>query len=800
MQRINTFKYRSFAYSNAAGILLLLGMAAAPASAQSAQGDNSKAKSEGEEIVVTAERIGAGNLRAAAVISVQDIQERPLGADVTQALSKVPGIQVSTGDARGGSFSFELYLRGLNKEQVGLTLDGIPTGDARFNGGSPPQRFIESSNIGRINVSQSAGDIGAPSRFALGGFVDFVTADPRQAMGATTELGVGSDSYGRGYIRFDTGELLPGLTSYVSYSHQKNDVWAGPMSRHSRKDHLEFKAVKDFDNGSEVKVRAAYNDQRDNDFNIISLAEFIADPRNDRALDSLTGIPAKDLDFGGALGGTRKDFLGYVNTKLVLGEGLTLSVNPYYQQLRGESFRYQDRQRRLTGGDPRAVTSFNTLGGAVRPTLTTTRNSAVVGGPADLRVTPRNADRGGVTAELRATDFIENNTIRLGGWWETAKATETRNFYPILNSASSIDINRNDLAYVEYDRASTIRTTMLYAQDQFNIIPDTLRLDAGVTWFNVSYNARSPLEYQANVKFSQKSGINPKIGLGYKPVPGVELFAGYAQNFAGIPEDAFLGSNSAINPGQLDPIETENLDVGVRYTADRIALSLQAYSTRLKNNIGTVPISISGVDPQEIIRGNVTTRAANIAGTKSKGIEATAIVDYDWVNFYLAYSYQDAKHDNPAVGSPERAELAAVGVIGGERVRDIPRHSFFAQVELKPFERASLQVSAKHVGTRVGGHLIQPTTNVAKGIEMVPSYTVVGFNASYDLGQQGGLQEMKLQLNVDNLFDEKYIGAVTSATATLPDFGLAGTGTIPTLDRYFIGAPRTVTVSLRARF
>jgi outer membrane receptor protein involved in Fe transport len=59
---------------------------------------------------------------------------------------------------------------------------------------------------------------------------------------------------------------------------------------------------------------------------------------------------------------------------------------------------------------------------------------------------------------------------------------------------------------------------------------------------------------------------------------------------------------------------------------------------------------------------------------------------------------------------------------------------------------------------------------------------------------------MRLQINADNLFDEKYIGAVSSSTATLPDFGLAGTGTTPTLDRYFIGAPRTITASLRARF
>lgn len=800
MGDFNQSKFRASAQASAGVMALILGFGAVPAYAQSTEATDEDAFESQDEIVVTAERIGAGNLRAAAVLSTQDIQERPLGADITQALVKVPGIQVSSGDARGGSFSFELYLRGLNKEQVGLTLDGIPTGDARFNGGSPPQRFIESSNIARINVSQSAGDIGAPSRFALGGFVDFITADPRNEIGLTVEGGFGSDNFWRGYARFDTGEILPGLTSYISYSHQENDVWAGPKNRGSKKDHAEFKLVKDFDDGSYIKFRAAYNDQTDNDFNIITLAEFNADPRNDRALDALTGIPARDIDFGGALGGTREDFLAYVNSKFFITDDFTFSVNPYYQQLRGESFRYQDRQRRLTGGNPTAVIGYNALGGAIRPTLITTRNSNVVGGPADMRVTPRNADRMGVTGEFQVKDFLPNNSLRFGGWWENAKASETRNFFPISNSATSIDFDRANLAYVEYDRSSSIDTAMLYVQNQFNIIPDVLRFDAGVTWFNVTYRARSPLEYQPLVRFSQKSGLNPKIGLGYKPVEGLEFFAGYAQNFAGIPEDAFLGSNSAINPTDLTPIETENFDIGARFTTDHLAFSLQGYSTKLKNNIGTVPISISGVDPQEIIRGNVTTRAANIAGTKSKGIEATAIVDYDWVNFYLSYSYQDAKHDNPAIGSPERAELAAVGVIGGARVRDIPKHSLFGQVELKPFDGASLQFSGKHVGSRVGGHLIQPTTNREIRTETLKSYTTFGLNASYDFGDKGPFSELKFQINVDNLFDEKFIGAVTSATATLPDFGLAGTGTVPTLDRYFIGAPRTITASIRARF
>ncbi|MEC3909797.1 TonB-dependent receptor [Sphingobium sp. CR2-8] len=769
------------------------------AASATAPGDNGAQS----DIVVTGERIGAGQSRAAAVLTAADIAERPLGADITQSLVKVPGVQISTGDARGGSFSFELYLRGLNKEQVGLTIDGIPTGDARFNGGSPPQRFIDSSNIGKISVSQSAGDIGAPSRFALGGFIDFGTDDPATRPSAAFEAGYGSYDFYRQYFRVDSGEIWRGLTAYGSFSHQQNDVWAGRNSRSSYRDHAEAKIVQTFDNGSFIKARVSYNDQRDNDFNIITRNEFLANPRSDRATDALTGIPSVDVDYGGALGGTREDLLAYVNARLQLGDHVQININPYYQTLRGESNRQQDRSRQLAGADPYAVTGYNANGGAIRPTLTTTPASVrnVVGGPEDLRITPRDRDRYGVTGEVRFDNLIPNNMIRFGGWYEGSSSTEERRFYRLTNPISGLAYNRDVINYVEYSRSADIDVMMLYAQDQFAIIPDLLRLDAGVTWMKVRYEARSPLEYSAAVKFSQASSVNPKIGLSLKPARHVELFGGYAKNFAGIPEDAFLGSTAVIAPADLSPIQTENFDLGARYTAGNFAFSVQGFHVHLKNNIGIVPRDPNNSDVDEIVRGNVATRAANIQGVTTKGIEVTGLADFGVINVYAAYSYQDAKHDDPAIGSADRRNLASVAVIGGARVRDIPMHSAFGQIGVKPFEGATLNLTGRYVGSRVGGHIVAPTTFAEIGVEKLPSYKLIGLNANYRVPPFGPFGELLFQFNVDNLFDEKYIGAVSSSTASQPEFGYsAANPTNRTLDRYFIGAPRTYTLSMRAKF
>lgn len=776
-------------------------LACSPAIAQEAAKPAAAPSETIDEVVVTAERFGSGLTRATFTLGAEDIQQRPLGAEITQALVKVPGVQVSTGDTRGGSFSFEIYMRGLSDEQIGLTLDGIPTGDSRFNGGSPPARFIESSNVGKITVSQSAGDIGAPSRFALGGFIDFVTDAPRKDFGMTVEGGAGSFDFTRLYARVDTGEIAPGLTSYFTYSTSKNDIWAGRDSRHSKREHYEFKAVKDFDNGSSIQARVSYNDQTDNDFNIVTKGEFEAAPRSDRALDAITGIPAKDIDFGGALGGTRKDWLAYVNGRFKLSDKVTLSVNPYYQTLKGESFRYQDRQRILTGGNPRAVSSYNANGGAVRPTLTTLRNSNVVGGPADMRVTPRDRERYGVTSEIKADDLFKGHSFRAGAWYEGGDSTEKRNFYPIINSATSVTYDRSKLNYVEYERTASVETVMLYAQDQIKLLDDRLKIDLGVTWYDVSYDAKSPLEYKANVKFSQHSDVNPKLGATYKLADSLEVFGGYAKNFAGIPEDAFLGSTAVINPKDLEPVSTENVDLGLRYVKPNLAFSIQAYDVDLKNNVGIVPRdSTAALDPQEVVRGNVATKAANIAGIRTKGVELTGYYDFGAVDLYGSYSRQDAKHDNPAVGSAARKALASVGVIGGAGVRDIPKSSFFGQVGWSATSNLRLELSGRYVGDRVGGHIIAPVTFQEIGVETIDGYTLFGLSASYDVKREG-IPDLRLQFNVDNLFDEDYIGAVSGSTATQPEFGYtAATPNARTLDRYFVGAPRTYTVSVRARF
>lgn len=745
------------------------------------------------EIVVTGQKLGAGKARATFQLDKQDIADRPLGADITQSLNKVPGVKVTTGDSRGGSFSFELSMRGLNAQQVGLTLDGISTGDARFNGGSPPQRFIESSNIGDIVVSQSAGDIGAPSRFALGGFVDFKTDAPSKTMSAALEAGVGSNSFQRQYFRVDTGEIADGLTAYASMSNQYYDIWAAPKSAHSSKDHYQLKVQKLFDDGAFIKLNVVYNNQFDNDFNIITLPQFKADRHSDQTYDELTGVPSHDAYYAGGFGGRRKDFLAYANSSFELGDAVALAVNPYYQTLHGYSLSYQTSHRQLAGSDPEAVTGYSATGGAVRPTLTTTSDANVYGGPADMRVTPRERVRYGASGELKVHDLLPRNTLRIGAWWEGGTSTETRDFYSIIPSTERLMWQATP-SYVQYKRWVSIQTTELYAQDSISILPDVLRVDAGVTWYDIHYRSRSPLEYSARLDFRQKSPVQPKVAVSYKPLQHFEMFGGYAENFSGIPEDAFLGSSALISPGELKPLTTKNLDGGIRYLRNHFAISIDGFHAKLRNIVGIVPVDIAGASDFDIERGNTSTKASNILGQRSDGFDVTGLLDLGWVNLYGTYTYQVAKYASADVGSSAREKLEAVGIIAGTAVRDTPRHSAFSEVEFKPVRSLSVQFNGRYVGPRVGGDIVSSTYQEV-AVERIPGYTVFGALVRYALPPTGFLKEATVQLNVDNIFDKAYIASVSSATATTLETGLPGRS----IGRYFVGSPRAFTVSLRAK-
>lgn len=72
----------------------------------------------------------------------------------------------------------------------------------------------------------------------------------------------------------------------------------------------------------------------------------------------------------------------------------------------------------------------------------------------------------------------------------------------------------------------------------------------------------------------------------------------------------------------------------------------------------------------------------------------------------------------------------------------------------------------------------------------MPAYFLSDFSARYRLGSFGALKSLELQLNANNLLDERYI-------ATMGSGGFVARGDLPT---FLTGAPRQLFLTVSTSF
>ncbi|MGD9473321.1 MAG: TonB-dependent receptor plug domain-containing protein, partial [Novosphingobium sp.] len=141
------------------------------------------------------------------------MQQTPLTSPLSM-VDNLPGVSVQEGDTFGfDDWSTAISVRGfqtnLDEQQIGITIDGLPNGGSNYGGGSKANRFIDTMNIGRVEVSQGTADIGSLSNEALGGTLNFVTSDPLEDMRARFSVSIGEFDAQRFYARYGACQINP---------------------------------------------------------------------------------------------------------------------------------------------------------------------------------------------------------------------------------------------------------------------------------------------------------------------------------------------------------------------------------------------------------------------------------------------------------------------------------------------------------------------------------------------------------------------------------------------------------------
>lgn len=758
-----------------------------------------------EEVMVFGKFVGKGETRANVKIDTSNIEQLPSGMGAAQLLERVSGIQVGSSDALGGGgFDSTVNMRGFSKDQIGFSIDGIPNGRTTLGGGAVPNRFVDTPNLGGIDVSQSAGVVGSPSRQALVGHVNYLTQDPKQERAAQVDLSVGSHNYQRYFVRFDTGEIADGLTGYLSLSDQDYDVWIGEGTGDQERFHVDLKLVKELNNGGSIKFRNSYNDRDGVGYNIVSYLQtpcadeprrcffdpfapsnpaFTLDKDSDGYTDDWTGDPMVDRLHRSTRGNEREDNLSYFEINLPLTEELNLVAKPYYHTQEGIG-RFANHQDEGAVPDP-----IDTAGD---PIIYFRNNSYEM-------------DRYGIVVELNG----EHNELlnwTAGVWYEDYNRTQVRTWHELANPAAGPAFISTPY-HTSEDKEWDNKVTMFYASNKSVFMDGLLTLEYGITFLDNEVDYSAPIQntddglFNISSEFSEDSGIAPKIGVLVQLTDHLELFAGYAENVAsitdGVMEDvgdeASSGDNIKID---LDLDEAEVFDIGLRYTKENFAFGIQAFALESEE-----------FTPIDLANSLASTTVSQ--GRKVKGIELTFNADFGQFEIYAAYTAQDHEYDNEAHVPFTRDGADLVG---------IPTDNGFVELTWKPIENLRIALNAKYVSERAGFYADPLSSSgltsgfdfvnaflvdigvrtqaeldsVTSSSEDIPSYTLLGLDASYSMEFGGSVFEsLKFNFNVDNLTDKEYLSGVAPELLGV-DRKWAG--------RYFIGSPRTVTFTVSAEF
>ncbi|MEM9880325.1 MAG: TonB-dependent siderophore receptor [Pseudomonadota bacterium] len=319
--------------------------------------------------------------------------------------------------------------------------------------------------------------------------------------------------------------------------------------------------------------------------------------------------------------------------------------------------------------------------------------------------------------------------------WFALDALQNRFQPPLLSSLPSaaqsnaigvFDLNASQGALPELQPFSDLKDTQqalgVYIQDQI-ALSDKLELRLGGRLEEVEQSVDDAL-FNASLERSD-TRFSAQAGLVYFLNPVVSLYTNYAQGF-----EQPVGRST---DGDLLPITTStSAEFGVK--ADlfgSITATIAGFWMQQHNTVATDP-----ADGEALL---------NVGDARSLGVEVdiNAALPKD-IYLWLSYAFVDAQFTG---------ERPALGIEDGSQLPNIPKHQISLQL--------SKSVEYGSVFATYGGGLVHVgSRNGALGNDFtLPSYTTLRAFAQVE-----PLENLRLRLDVDNIFDKRFY---TNALSTL---------------------------------
>ena len=758
-----------------------------------------------DTVVVTAAPVARGN----AIVNADTIAAQPAAMNIINAIQDVPGVSIRGSDAfNADPWTYGVNIRGfdinLRSSKIGQTIDDMPAYNASYYlGGAPAQKFLMNENVARIQIDQGTTSVGSASASALGGTIAYITRDPKEEAGGLISISLGDNEARRYSGVYDTGRVLGDTTrAYFGIARFTACRWVYGCSDGSGFDewHAEAKSVTELDKLT-ITARLSYDDAVDDPLIEASRSFLDSTTAGDASVPAWTTIPAGvNENWAHAWSAHRENTLAYIKFDYALSEDVQFEVAPYYHHQKGQGDwapPYQQiavdptGQRTIAGGTApgssrkRAYYGWTDSAGRQRAvvqgfdytdvdgTRITSTLCYGVGGAVSALCTPLQTyrtslyshDRYGFTSKAKFT--VGQHKLEAGVWYEKLDRDFGRAWRQI------VDIRKGPAYYkspqlIDFMQHFTTDQWKLYAQDTWTL--GSLTLTGGIQKYLIDIEAETEGwdaygKSTAPLRTALNAGSDVLFSLGalYRVNDTLQAFAGFSQNYGAVGDWAL--EKTQTDTSKLKSSVADDLEAGLRFHGRRFSAQATAYYIDYKNAITFYSADFITGGPSGSAGGINYTAGTSGAyanagkGVKSKGVEASLVYDLnDAFTFNAAVTLNNSVYQAAFTGGTANAG-AVKPVAKGNEVPGAPKTMVSLGLD---YERDNFRASirGKHTGKTAGD--APNTANL-----YMPAYTLVD-----------------LQLNVTNLFDEKYIGGM------LDEF----------TQRYTRGAPRTVSARLNFSF
>jgi iron complex outermembrane receptor protein len=750
------------------------------ATAQTAEQD--VPQSQEHDIVVTA-HTNRTNMAGGGMIAIQDapvvrttigqgfIAKQMPAQNALAAVRLAPGANVGQDNPYGISERSDLTVRGMNQSQMGFVLEGMPLGDPN-NYLPNTNEWIDNENIKSVTLTQGTSDLSSPVLSASGGLIQVNMRDPSEEMGGTVSASIGSFNAYRGFARLETGNIAnTGIRIAGSYSFINADNFRGAAS--SRREHIDVKALKEFDNGSRVALIWTNNDFVNYRSTIVNLNQWnTAGKHQDYTADYTFGSTAYNKFYPFY---RRANFV-QAPSKIVLNDNVTLDVTPYYRNM----------QPNGPGGVNLPTSGL--YNGTTRYAETLSVPYSVNGRFVAEAMSNINEQQAGVNASI--TWKTGHHEITAGIWYDRFWERALSKYVGVDQFGQANDRGDDYLTFSDGTVLSSTnfrlnRTAVaLYANDTVSLLDDKLKLMFGFKQLFIDVTGDNYLPgATAKVGVHQTKSM-PRFGATYSFGDNHQVFFDLVTNARPpAPGPSYMDVFS-VTTGAKTTTGNQNTkmeysflqEIGYRYQGF-VNFSIAGFHNKLTNHqVNTIVVQDGVMTQSQIAAGGKTIWGANV----EVGLRP-------WHNFspYVSGQYLHATTDDDLpVGNdylPTKGKIA---------VRS-PKFMGAAGITYDDGSLFSV-ITFRHVGSQYSTFMTD---------QKMAAYNTLDFGIGYRLPDIGPMKRPTVQVNLTNLTEGAYLGAIASPTgASKATVGRNGTVIAASQPGYYMNSGFVAMGSIRTDF